>query len=292
MKILNYGSLNIDLVYSVPNIVRPGETISSTEINMYPGGKGANQSVALAKAGAEVWHAGKIGSDGLWLLDKLKCNSVFTEFITQYHGRTGFAMIQVTEDGENSIILYGGGNKSITEREIDLTLSSFDKGDYIVLQNEINNLPYIINKAHSKGMNICLNPAPYSADILNLPLELVDILIVNETEGEGIAGIKGNFTEIIDQLTDNYPDTDIIMTAGEKGAYFGRNKDRLHTSIFKTKVVDTTAAGDTFLGFFLAGRISKMDIKDSMELASKASSIAVSRHGAMDSIPNLLELNL
>ena len=180
MKILNFGSLNIDHVYSVPHIVRPGETLSGGDVRQFAGGKGANQSVALAKAGAEVWHAGKIGEEGKWLLEKLRSYGVRTGLVKTYDGPTGHAIIQVTPEAQNSIILYGGGNRKITEDEIEDTFSNFSKGDYLVLQNEINLMPLIINKAHDLGMKICLNPAPYDDSIRNWPLDLVDILIVNE----------------------------------------------------------------------------------------------------------------
>jgi len=290
MKILSYGSINIDLVYQVPHIVRPGETISSSDSTRFAGGKGANQSVALAKAGAEVWHAGKIGEDGLWLKDKLETYGVKSELIKSYQGPTGQAIIQVTSDAENSIILLGGGNQMITKKEIDETLSYFEKGDYLVLQNEINLIPEIIKAAKNKEMNICLNPAPFNDSICSWPLDLVDILIVNELEAEGLSGISGSFDEILNELTKKYPDTDIVMTLGEKGANYGRNELREHVPITKTKAVDTTAAGDTFLGYYLASLISGYKVKEAMERASKASSITVSRVGAMDSIPRVEEL--
>ncbi|OQX93168.1 MAG: ribokinase, partial [Tenericutes bacterium 4572_104] len=290
MKILNYGSMNIDIVYTVPNIVRPGETISSSKIQQFAGGKGANQSVALAKAGAEVWHAGKIGEDGNWLMDKLKSFSVKTDLIKKYEGSTGQAIIQVTPEAENSIILFGGGNQSIKEEEIVEIFSHFEDGDYLVLQNEINFVPKIIQTAREKGMKICLNPAPFDESINSWPLDMVDILIVNELEAEGLAGISGSFEEVLDHLTKQYVDTDIVMTVGEAGAYYGRNEKRVHVAITKTKAVDTTAAGDTFLGYYLASRISGYEVKESMERASKASSITVSRPGAMDSIPMVEEI--
>jgi len=290
MKILNYGSMNIDIVYSVPHIVRPGETISSAKVQQFAGGKGANQSVAMAKAGAEVWHAGKIGTDGKWLLEKLKTYGVKTDLIRQSAGTTGQAIIQVTPEAENSIILYGGGNQNIREEEIEETFSHFEKGDYLVLQNEINLTPHIIRTAHEKGMKICLNPAPFDDSINSWPLELVDILIVNELEAEGLAGIKGSFEEVLTALTSKFEDTEIIMTVGEAGAYFGRNHERAHIAIIKTTAVDTTAAGDTFLGYFLASKIAGFDVKESMRRATKASSITVSRPGAMDSIPLVSEI--
>jgi len=290
MKILNYGSMNIDIVYSVPHIVRPGETISSNRVQQFAGGKGANQSVALAKAGAEIWHAGKIGEDGDWLLGKLNSYGVKTDLIRKYEGSTGQAIIQVTAEAENSIILYGGGNQNIKKEEILETFSHFEEGDYLVLQNEINHMPLIIETARNKGMKICLNPAPFDDSINSWPLNLVDILIVNELEAEGLAGIKGSFEEILDHLTKQYANMDIVMTVGEAGAYYGRNEIREHMPIIKTKAVDTTAAGDTFLGFYLASRIDGLDVKESMKRASRASSITVSRPGAMDSIPVVSEI--
>ena len=290
MKILNYGSMNIDIVYSVPHIVRPGETISSSKVQQFAGGKGANQSVAMAKAGAEVWHAGKIGEDGNWLPGKLNSYGVRTDLVRKYNGPTGQAIIQVTPQAENSIILFGGGNQNMLADEIDETFTHFTEGDYLVLQNEINLTPHIIRAARGKGMKICLNPAPFDDSINSWPLELVDILIVNELEAEGLAGIKGSYEEILNSLTKTFKDTDIIMTVGEGGAYYGRNEIRIHQEITKTTPLDTTAAGDTFLGYYLASRIAGFEVKESMERASRASSITVSRDGAMDSIPVVSEI--
>jgi len=290
MKILNYGSLNIDIVYSVSHIIRPGETLSSSGVQQFAGGKGANQSVALAKAGAEVHHAGKIGEDGRWLKEKLKSYGVKTELVREYEGSTGQAIIQLTPEAENSIILYSGGNRNITLDEITETFSRFDKGDYLVVQNEINLMPEIIHSAHNRGMKICLNPAPFEEIINEWPLEMVDILIVNELEAEGLAGKKGSFEEILDILTDKFPQTEIIMTVGTEGSFFGKDNFRLHIPITKVQAVDTTAAGDTFLGYYLASKINGFDVEQSMKRASRASSITVSRPGAMDSIPMVSDI--
>ncbi|MGL1889991.1 MAG: ribokinase [Spirochaetaceae bacterium] len=290
MKILNYGSMNIDIVFTVSNIVRPGETISSSSMQQFAGGKGANQSVALAKAGSEVWHCGKIGEDGEWLMGKLNSFGVKTDLIRKYEGSTGQAIIQVTPKAENSIILFGGGNQNMKEVEILDTISHFESGDYLVLQNEINLVPKIIEEARNIGMKICLNPAPFDESINSWPLDMVDILIVNELEAEGLAGIKSSFTEVLNHLTEKFSDTDIIMTVGESGAYYGRNETREYVPITKTKAVDTTAAGDTFLGYYLASRTAGYEVRESMQRASKASSITVSRYGAMDSIPLVGEI--
>ncbi|QEN09552.1 ribokinase [Oceanispirochaeta crateris] len=290
MKILNYGSLNIDIVYKVPHIVKPGETISASDVQKYAGGKGANQSVALAKAGAPVWHGGTIGSDGLWLLDLLNKFNVKTELVSQYEGPTGQAIIQVSDKGQNSIFLFGGGNQNNTEAEVDKALAHFEEGDYLVLQNEINLTPYIIEKASARGMKICLNPAPFTENIKSWPLEKLDLLVVNEIEGQDLAGKEGSFEETLDQLTNMYPGMSILLTAGKAGAYFGKDSQREFVPIVDAPVVDTTAAGDTFFGYFLAGRLKGSSVREAMEDATRASAITVSRPGAMDSIPYAQEL--
>lgn len=291
MKILNFGSLNIDLVYHVDHIVLPGETLSGGDVQHFAGGKGANQSAALSKAGADVYHAGKIGGDGQWLLEKLNRYGVNTEYVKIYEGSTGHAIIQITPEGQNSIILSGGGNRRIEEADIDETLSKFDKGDYLVLQNEINGTENIIRKAHARGLIICLNPAPFDRSILTWPLELVDVLIVNEHEAAGLAGLEGSFDEILNKLTADFPGQEILMTVGEQGSLFGKDQERFGAGVTSVSVVDTTAAGDTFMGYYLASRIKGITVKESMELASRASAITVSRPGAMDSIPYASELD-
>ena len=294
MKILNYGSLNIDHVYKVDHIVTPGETLGSESLQFFAGGKGANQSVAIAKAGAEVWHAGKIGPDGRWLLDTLSSAGVRTALIQEYDGPTGHAIIQVNREGENSIILFGGGNQLITEAEIQTALSGFAEGDYLVLQNEINSVPHIISEAHRRGLRIYLNPAPFTEDVRSWPLELVDTLIVNETEAAGLAGANtaapaAGHTAIeatLRQLAKHYSSTDIVLTAGKQGAYFARAaQEPIHIPIVEAPVVDTTAAGDTFLGYYLVARLHGAEPAAAMQRATTAASITVSRAGAMESIP-------
>jgi ribokinase len=246
--------------------------------------------VAVAKAGAPVWHGGTIGSDGLWLLDLLNKFNVKTELVSQYEGPTGQAIIQVSDKGQNSIFLFGGGNQNNTEAEVDKALAHFEEGDYLVLQNEINLTPYIIEKASARGMKICLNPAPFTENIKSWPLEKLDLLVVNEIEGQDLAGKEGSFEETLDQLTNMYPGMSILLTAGKAGAYFGKDSQREFVPIVDAPVVDTTAAGDTFFGYFLAGRLKGSSVRKAMEDATRASAITVSRPGAMDSIPYAQEL--
>jgi ribokinase len=287
MKFLNYGSVNIDLVFTVDHMVEPGETLSSSSFFRSAGGKGANQSAALAKAGADVTHAGKIGSDGQFLVDLLSGYGVDTSLISLYEGATGQALIQLDKHKQNAIVLYGGGNLQITKEEIDESLVLFEAGDMLVLQNEIVLTFYLIGEAKKRGMKVCLNTAPFDEKILALPLQLVDILVVNEIEGAALAKTaKGaSFSEVLDALVKAFPASEIVLTVGKGGAYYGYKENRLHEPIYDLPVADTTAAGDTFIGYFLTSRALGHDNQSALRHAFKASGLAVSRLGAMGSIP-------
>ena len=292
MKILNFGSINIDYVYSVPHIVSPGETISSSRLESFPGGKGANQSVALSKAGLEVFHAGKIGTDGEWILEKLQEYGVVTELVRIGKEPSGQAIIQVTDNGDNSIILYKGCNHLIDEKYIDHVLSFFNKGDILILQNEINNLDKIINSASDKELYICFNPAPYTSEINDLMLQKINFFVLNEIEGSCLTGGESDPVEILNKLSVKFPDAEIVLTLGEKGVLACHRNTQYKVEITPLKAVDTTGAGDTFIGYYIYGRSKMMNIQKSLELACRASSITVTRKGAMDSIPYVNELDL
>ena len=289
MKALNFGSLNLDFVYAVSHFVRPGETISSKGLHINCGGKGLNQSIALSKAGIPVYHAGKVGCDGTALTDYLASNGVDISYVFTSKERTGNAMIQVDEDGQNSIILYGGANLDIDEEMIDSVLSNFGQGDYLLLQNEINNLSYLMEKAHQAGMKIIFNPSPADESIASLPLSYVSIFLLNEVEGELLTGHHSP-TDILSNLHSQFPNSSIVLTLGSKGVYYMDSERTYHHGIFKTDVLDTTAAGDTFTGFFLAAMMQHMSPQDALRQATMASSIAVSRVGAATSIPTKEEV--
>ena len=216
MKVLNFGSLNIDYVYQMAHFIRPGETAPCKTLTAGCGGKGLNQSIALAKAGTEVYHAGLYGGEAQFLLDKMQTAGVDTSLLRLGEGANGHAIIQVDENGQNCIILYGGTNRQITEAYVDEVLAHFEAGDVLVLQNEINCMPYIMQKAHEKGLRIAFNAAPYGAEVLSYPLETVTWLIVNEVEGAGISG-KTDFDDIADTLVNRYPGINIMLTMGKSG---------------------------------------------------------------------------
>ena len=291
-RVLNFGSLNIDYVYQVEHIVRPGETIPSKTLSVFCGGKGLNQSIALARAGADVFHAGCAGeADGQMLIDELLAAGVNTDNIQLIDTRSGNAIIQVDQNGENSIVLYGGANQCITENQIDQTLASFGKGDILLLQNEINHIDLIISKASKRGLTIAFNPAPCNKEVQHFPLHLVDIMILNEVEGRDIINFNGNCTEqMMDVLCKKFPRTKIVLTLGQHGVIYHDGQETYRQEAFKVSVVDTTAAGDTFTGFFLAG-LAKGEVSCQLiKTASMAAAIAVSRMGAAASIPTMNEV--
>lgn len=285
MKILNFGSLNIDNVYSVPYFVRPGETLSSCSLSHFCGGKGLNQSIAFAKAGADVFHAGCIGTDGKMLTDMLLSNGVDVSCVNILENEvTGHAVIQVNADGENCILLHGGANRSITEQFIDKVICGFEKQDAVILQNEVNNIGYILKQAKKRGMTTVLNPSPFNGEINALDLSLIDFLIINETEGKEISG-KTQSDDIIENLLCRFPDMKIILTLGKDGAVYADADSRYFQPIIESPVVDTTAAGDTFTGFFFTALFEGNSPQYALLLATAASSVAVSRAGAAVSIP-------
>lgn len=295
MKVLCFGSLNIDYTYKVPHFVKKGETLASERLQVFGGGKGLNQSVALAKAGTEVYHAGSIGQDGMFLLDMLKDAGANTDFVKILDTvRTGNAIIQNDKSGDNCIILYGGANQAITREQVDEVMSHFESGDYLVLQNEINELGYIVEKAHKKGMIIVLNPSPMNEKILALPLDVINYFILNEVEAAQILGKedKGeeSWEQIADDLLKKFPQATIVLTMGSEGSVFKNQKETVCQSIYKVQAVDTTAAGDTFSGYFIGGILGGLSAKEAMDQASKASAIAVTRKGAAPSIPVLAEV--
>ena len=187
-KILNIGSLNLDYVYAVPHFVTAGETLLSGRRDVFPGGKGLNQTVAAARAGAEVLHGGAVGADGDMLLDLLRDAGADVSAVAWVDVPTGHAVIQVNPQGENAILILGGANRAVTAETVGIALEKVGPGDILLLQNEINGLDYIIRRAYEKGLRIFFNPAPMEDAVKDLPLELLDTLIVNEGEGKALAG--------------------------------------------------------------------------------------------------------
>ena len=284
MRVLNIGSLNIDYVYSVDHIILPGETESTGSRNIFLGGKGMNQSCALAKAGVEVYHGGLIGEDGKLFLDACKEYGVHDDFIRIVDGPSGHTIIQIDKNAQNSILLFGGANQKLTTEYIDEVLSHFSSNDILLLQNEVNLLPYIVDQAYEKGMQIALNPSPFNEKLDGVDMTKISIFLLNEVEGFQLTG-HTEVDAILTRLQQLFPHARILLTLGKDGAIYADGTQKVYQPIFPVKAVDTTAAGDTFTGYFLAGLSEGLPMEDVLRISAKASSIAVSRPGAVPSIP-------
>lgn len=283
------GSINIDYVYSVPHFVQAGETLSASQRQIFPGGKGMNQSIALARAGGNVTHAGMIGRDGVHLLETLKDAGVDVGLIKEVDEPTGHAIIQVTPKGENCILLFAGANLKLDENFVDKALESFGKGDILVLQNEVSCVPYAIKAAKDKGMSVAFNPSPFEDKIENYPLNLIDLWLLNEIEGQALTQ-KNNPSDMLAEMGHLYPGATTVLTLGEDGVMCFTNGKLFTRDSCKVNVVDTTAAGDTFTGYFISSIAKGKEISEALQIASKAASISVSRQGAATSIPLLDEV--
>jgi len=289
MKILNFGSLNYDSTYQVDHMTMPGETQTAFQMETFCGGKGLNQSIALAKAGAKVHLAGAIGKDGQLLLDTCIEHGVDTSYIRTTSEKSGHTIIQIDRNAQNSILLYAGANRAQQKSHIDEVLSDFEAGDIILLQNEINCLDYIIEETYKKGMFIVLNPSPFDSHLKACDLAKVSLFLLNEIEGEQITGEKES-EKILDAMREKYPDAKVVLTLGKQGSIYQDEKDRISQNSFAVQAVDTTAAGDTFTGYLVTGLVKNMAIKEVLMMCSKAAAIAVSRKGAVASIPSMDEV--
>lgn len=289
-RILCYGSLNIDNVYKVPHFVRPGETLSADSFARFAGGKGLNQAIALGRAKADTHFAGCIGKDGEWLRDALVSSGVNTGNLTLSESvPTGNALIQVNRQGENCILLFPGANHC---NEIDLlekAVARLSEGDLFLLQNETNIVPEAMRIAKKKGLLLAFNPSPLTENIASYPLELVDIFILNEIEAAGLSG-STDISQAMRSMRNKFPKARIVLTLGSKGVSYAGPEGEYFQEAEKVKAVDTTAAGDTFTGYFLAEFSKASTIADCLGIATRAAGLCVSRAGASDSIPTLDEL--
>jgi ribokinase len=288
-RILNIGSINIDYVYSVERFVRPGETIASRSLSVFPGGKGLNQSVALARAGGSVCHAGRVGPDGLGMLGIMRDAGVDVGHVDTTGSATGHAIIQVNDAGENCIILHAGANHEIDVERVRRALSDFGEGDFAVFQNEVNDVPLMMKAAADRGLRVAFNLAPFGPEIRDYPLDAVDYFLVNETEGQGVSGASEP-EDILREMSRAYPRAAVVLTIGRGGVLYRDARETLTHGIYDVPAVDTTAAGDTFTGFFISSIADGRPAATALRIASVASSLAVSRKGASSSVPTLAEV--
>jgi len=289
MRILNFGSLNIDYVYRLDSFVAPGETKAASSLAVNAGGKGLNQSIALARAGGKVSHAGKIGAEGDFLVEALKAAGVDASLVERSKEATGHAIIQVIPSGENAIIVHAGANAAVMEASVQRVLATAVPGDWLLVQNETGATAAAIQAGKRAGLTVVFNPAPMTPAVREYPLQEVDCFILNETEAECLTGeCAPDAVQLAMRAT--YPQAATVLTMGRAGAvYFDRERTVRHPGV-PVRAIDTTAAGDTFIGFYLAERMRGGDPVRALTRACCAAAISVTRPGAAESIPTLQEV--
>lgn len=280
----------MDYVYRMQRFVQPGETLTCDKLSVFAGGKGLNQSVALAYAGADVVHCGFVSRQAMFLVDTLENAGVDTSLVQLTDNENGHAIIQVLPNGENCIIVYPGTNYMQTDAFVEQVAQKLSVEDLILFQNECGNAANMMKKAKVKGARIVLNPSPMNTTCLSLPLELVDIFLLNEVEGREITHKKA-VQEIVEDMHLKYPTAEIVLTLGKQGMIYCGSQEQFHVPATNVgPVVDTTAAGDTFTGYFLALKERGATAREAALVASRAAGIAVTRKGASISIPRLDEV--
>ncbi|MFY2824092.1 ribokinase [Ruegeria sp. MALMAid1280] len=284
MTIWNLGSINADMIYDVPHLPGPGETLSANRLDRFLGGKGANMSVAAARAGAQVAHIGAVGPDGLWARDRLTEYGVDTRHIAEVDVPTGHAIIAVDAQGENNIILFPGSNHAITPDQLGQALSSASQGDLLVMQNETTLQVEAAKMAHALGLTVCYAAAPFQAAAVQAVLPYLDFLILNEVEAEQLRDATGQ--SVTDLKIEH-----VIVTLGSKGARYYLRGEVSDFPAHKVQAVDTTGAGDTFTGYVLAGMDRGMPMAQAIQQANRAAALMVTRHGTADVIPDLKEVH-
>lgn len=290
-KLVNLGSLCIDLVYDVPQLAGAGETIASLDRQVFCGGKGLNQSLAAARAGAQVHHFGAVGDDGQDLLQALHDAGVETSGVAQMAGPSGHAVIQVDQQGQNSIVIAGGTNRQLPMELIDRAVSTVADGDWLLLQNETNEVDTTISAAAATSGRVALNLAPPDSRVGDYPIGDLDLLIVNVAEANALAGTSSPGSALR-TLIEQYPEVSLLLTMGGDGLYLYDSMDGVAQAMgaFAVTPVDETAAGDSFVGYLMASLVAGENLPDAVLRASAAGALAVTRAGAAPSIPSIEEV--
>ena len=283
MKIIVFGSFNIDKVYSLPRLPERGETLYCGNYEVHVGGKGLNQALAFRRAGAEVIAAGMVGADGDYLTDYLSAGGVDTSLIARSGGFTGHTIIEVDPEGQNQMILFGGANREITPDYCDRLLDAAGGADLLLTQYETSCVEYMLEAARRAGIPTALNPSPYVDAVKDIPYDKVDIIIANEYEGASITG-RSDPDEIAAALR-RLNGGKVILTLGDRGSIYTDGSVTVSVPAFKVKAVDTTGAGDTFTGYCLYHLLGGASPADALKTASAASAIEVTRPGAAETIP-------
>ena len=289
-KLVNLGSLCVDNVYTVPAITRAGETIAALDYQQHPGGKGLNQSLAAARAGLDVVHVGCVGSDGSWLMEVLASAGVEVEGVRVHDTEpSGHAVIQVDAGGQNAIVIVGGANRSLEQRDLEYALNALTAGDWLLIQNEINDIERILDVISKHQISVAFNVAPADERVADYPLEAVDLLIVNEIEAAALAD-GADPAAAVDGLCSRYPACHVVLTCGAQGLRYGHGGERLELPAFPVDAVDETAAGDAFIGYLMHGWLNGHGTAEALAWASAAGALAVTVAGAATSIPTAADV--
>lgn len=283
-RLVNLGSLCVDHVYGVPNITSAGETVASRSHAVFPGGKGLNQSLAAARAGAAVAHAGCVGGDGLWLREELANAGVDVSLVREVDTPSGHAVIQVNTRGENAIVIAGGANRVLTAVDREAAFGRCGRDDWLLLQNEINDLEAVLAGARAAGCRVAFNVAPVDGREQGYDLGGVALLILNEVEAAALAGVSEP-DAALQILCERHPACDVVITLGCDGLRHGRDGERLRLDAFAADAVDETAAGDAFVGYLMAALLEGRTMREALVLGSAAGALAVTKAGAASSIP-------
>lgn len=283
MAIYNLGSINIDHFYRVAHLPRPGETVTASAYAAGLGGKGLNQSLAAAAAGARVHHIGAVGEDGRWAVDRLAAAGVETGDIATLPVVTGHAVILVDPAGENLIAVHAGANGAVELGALRRALTAAGEGDWFLTQNETALVAEGLELARARGLRTAFSPAPFETELAASVLGSVDLLAVNEVEAEQLSRHLG--VEIED-----VPVPALLVTKGERGAEYHSGGEIIAVAAFEVEAVDTTGAGDVFLGYFLAALDRGERPEFALREAAAAAAIQVTRAGAAEAIPTRAEV--
>ena len=265
MAVWCLGSINADYFYTVPHLVAPGETLAASAMTSGLGGKGANQSVAAACAGAEVFHIGAVGPDGDWARQALSDYGVDVSGVVTVETPTAHAIIQVDRDGENAIVIFSGANLEVP------TFAGGTTGDWLMLQNECGDVVNAAEAAQSRGLKVAYSAAPFDAVAARAMLPHIDLLLVNALEN---AALEKEIGEV---------DVARVVTKGANGAEWLGVADVPGHPV--DPVVDSTGAGDCFAGYLIASLDQGLPPQDALQRAVVASALQVTKSGTADAMP-------